>query len=89
MVAPTEQEKSIIAINGRPYTARRPFSKHICAKEERNSLPSSDQGLSTAKPRSNHAVCILQVYPPTSPYPTLSAGAEPISKNVMPSDITR
>ena len=30
------------------------FSKPIRSKEERNGPPSSDQGLSTAKPRSGH-----------------------------------
>ena len=34
--------------------ARGPFSKSVCAKEERNGPPSADQGLSTAKPRSSH-----------------------------------
>ena len=60
--------------------ARRLFSKPIRAKEERNGPPSADQGLSTAKPRSSHAFCTLQVHPPTSPCPTLSAGAEPKSQ---------
>jgi len=34
--------------------ARRPFSKSVHAKEERNGPPSADQGLSTAKPRNSH-----------------------------------
>ena len=36
--------------------ARRLFSKLMCAKEERNGLPRTDQGLSTAKPRSSHVM---------------------------------
>jgi len=39
--------------------ARRPLSKLICAKGERNCKPSADQGLCTAKPTSSHAVCLL------------------------------
>ena len=34
--------------------ARRPFSKPVRAREERNGPPGGDQGLSTAKPRSSH-----------------------------------
>ena len=32
------------------------------------------------EPSYGHAVCTLQVHPPTSPYPALSAEGEPISK---------
>ena len=64
----------------RPHKARRLFSKLIHAKEERNGPPSANQGLSTAKPRSSQAVCTLRVHPPTSPCPTLPAGAEPKSQ---------
>jgi len=40
----------------------------------------SNQGILMAKPRHGHAVCTLHVHPPTSPCPTLSAHAEPISQ---------
>ena len=60
--------------------ARRLFSKAIHAKEERNSPPSADQGLSTAKPRSSHVTWGQCWNLPTSPCPTLSAGVEPKSQ---------
>jgi len=40
----------------------------------------SNQGVSKAEPWDGHAVCTLQVHPPTSPCPALSAEAEPISR---------
>ena len=70
---PYRARKELHCQKRRSYMARRPLSKPICAKEERNGLPSADQGLSTAKPRSSHAVCTLQMHPPTSPCPALSA----------------
>jgi len=51
---PNRARKYLHCQKWRPYTARRPFSKLICAKEERNGPPSANQGLSTAKPRSSH-----------------------------------
>jgi len=85
MVASTEQEKSFTAQNAgstwpEDIVRRQFFSEPICAKEERNGPPSANQGLSTAKPRSSHAFCTLQVHPPTSPCPTVFAGAEPKSQ---------
>ena len=59
----------------RPYMARRPVRAH----EERNGPPRDDQGLSIAKPRSSHVTWAQDWNPPTSPCPTLSAGAEPKS----------
>jgi len=41
--------------------ARRPFSKHVRAQEERNGPSRADQGLFTAKPRSSHACYLAQV----------------------------
>ena len=47
------------------YMARRPLSKPVGAKEERNGPHSADQGLSTANPRSSHAVCSFEcIHPP-------------------------
>ena len=46
----------------------------VCA----NGPPSADQGFSTASCNSRHALSPIGVHPPTSPYPTLSASAEPI-----------
>ena len=75
-----EWENSFTARNERPYVTRRPFSKPIHAKEERNGAPSTNPVLFTAKPRSSHAVCTLQVHPSTSSCPALIAGAEPKSQ---------
>ena len=60
------------------YMARRPFSKPIRAKEERNAYgpPSANHVLSTAKPRSSHA------FGYTHP---LVQNLSP--KNIAPSDI--
>ena len=52
------------------------------ARKDRNGPPSVNQVISTDKPRRGHAVCTLQLHPPTSPYPTLSAEAEPVSKDM-------
>ena len=41
---------------------------------------SDNQVVSTNELRRGHSVCILQVHPPTSSYPTLSADAEPTPK---------
>ena len=65
MVAPTESEKIASLPEMEPYMARRPFSKPICAHEERNGPPWDDQGLSTAKQKTGplriepaiHAIC--------------------------------
>ena len=51
-------------------------SNFIYAKEGRNGPPSANQVISTDEPRHGHAVCTLQVHPPTSPCPTLFAEAE-------------
>ena len=51
--------------------ARRPFSKPVCAHEERNGLPGDDQGLSTAKPRSSH---VLSTAKPRSSHVTWAQG---------------
>ena len=40
--------------------------------------PSANHGLFNAKPSSHHVHVTLQVTPPTSPCPTLSAHAEPV-----------
>ena len=64
----------------RPYKVRSLVSNSIYAKKDRNGPSSANQVASTHEPRHSHAVCTLWVHPPTSPYPTLSAKAEPISK---------
>ena len=51
-----------------------------CTQSRCSGLPSSNQGLFKAEPRHGRAVCTLRMHPPTSPCPTLSAGAEPISQ---------
>ena len=55
-------------------------SNSVYAKKDRNGLPSANQVISIAKPRHSHAVYTLRVHLPTSPCSTLSAEAEPISK---------
>jgi len=65
---PSEEEKKCHCQKWRPHKARRLFSKLVHAKEERNGPPSANQGLSTAKLRSSHAVA------------PLPAGAEPKSQ---------
>ena len=52
-------------------------TRSIYAKKDRNVPSSANQGLSTSEPKHNHAVCTLQVHPPTSPCSALSAHAEP------------
>jgi len=52
----------------------------ICTEEDSSGQPRANQGVSQAEPRDGHVVGTLQVHPPTSPCPTLSAEAEPISK---------
>jgi len=73
MTACTDQENTAIVRNGND---RRLLSKPIHRKGERNCPPSTNQGLSTAKLRSSHAVCTLRLHSPTSPCTTLSVGAE-------------
>ena len=47
-------------------------SNSVYAKKDRNGPPSANQVASKDEPRRGHAVCTLQVHPPTSPCPTLS-----------------
>ena len=54
--------------------SRRPFSKPVCAREERSGLPSVDQGLFTAKPRSSHVTWArVETHPPPPVLPFLLA----------------
>ena len=66
---------------------RRPFPKPICAKE-RNGPPNTDQGQSIVKPRNSHAVCTLQVHPPTSPVLPFLLAQNLSPKAIARSDIT-
>ena len=61
--------------------ARRPFSKPICAKEERMACP-------RAFYRSSHAVCTLWVLPPTFPCQPFLLAQNPTPKEIARSDIT-
>ena len=70
----------------RPYKVRSLVSNSIYTKKDRNNPPSANQVVFIAKPRHAHAVCTLWVHPPTSPYPALSAEAEPISKDIAGSN---
>ena len=60
----------------RTYKVRRLISK----SKDRNGQPSTNQGLSTAKPRHGHAVFTMRVDQPTALCLTLSAHTEPISQ---------
>ncbi len=68
----------------RPYKVTGLLPTSIHAKNKKNGLPSSEQGLSTARPRLHYAIFTLRVNPPSSPHPTLSAHAEPISRENFP-----
>jgi len=46
------------------------LSQPVCAKEERNQQPSSNQGVSKVELRHSHAVCTH----PSDPHPTTSSG---------------
>ena len=63
-----------------PCKVRQLVSKSMNAKKDRNGPPSANHGSPTAEPKHSHAACTLQVHPLTSPCPTFSANAEPISK---------
>ena len=77
---PTVAEKRALKFwKWRPYKVRSLVSNSIDAKKDRNGPPSANQVTSKHQPRRGHAVCTLRVHPPTSPCPTLSAHAEPIS----------
>jgi len=72
MVVRTDQEM-LHCKKWRLYMARRPFSKPICAKEERNGLP---KGFLQKQP-----CCLHPMGAPTHlPLSALSAGAEPKSQ---------
>ena len=62
----------------RPYKVRMIDSNSIHAKRDKNGPPIATHVVSIANPRCSHS--ILWVHPPTSPYPTISAEVEPISK---------
>ena len=64
-------------------------SNSIYAKKDRNGPLSANQVDSKDKPRCGHDVCTLQVNPPTSPCPALSANAEPKSQYIARSDIMK
>ena len=54
------------------------FYKSIYAKKDRNGPSSANQFASKDEPRRGHAVCTLQMHPPTPPVPPfLHAHAEP------------
>ena len=64
-------------------------SSSIYTKKDRNGPPSANQVVSRDEPRRGHAVCTLQVHPPTSPCPTLSAETELSTKDIAGSDIMK
>ena len=66
--------------NGGPSRWDCLFLTPFVPKRTEMALPSANQVIPRDKPRHGHAVCTLQLHPPTSPYPTLIAEAEPISK---------
>ena len=67
------------AENGGP-TRQDGYFRSIYAKNDGNGPPSTNQDLSIAESRHSHAICTLQVHPPTSPCPALSVHAEPRSQ---------
>jgi len=68
-------------LNMGPYKVRSLVCNSIYSKNNRNGPPSANQAISTTEP--------FWVHPPTFPYPTLSAKAEPISKGHSRSDIMK
>ena len=55
------------------------FSKPVHAVRAGGGHPGANHGLFKAKPSSHHVHSTLRLTPPTSPCPTLSADAEPVS----------
>ena len=68
--------------------ARRPFSKPICAHEERNGPPGDDQGLSTAKPEAATLPGPRVETRPLPPVPPFLLAQNLSPKEVAGSDIT-
>jgi len=62
------------------YKVRLLVSNSIYVKKWQKRPSRANQATSRDKPRCSHAVCILRMHPPSSPYPAFSAEAEPISK---------
>ena len=62
-------------------------SNSIYAKKDRNGPPSANLVTSKDEPRRGHAVCTLQVHPPTSPCPALTQNLSP--KDIAGSDIMK
>ena len=60
---------------------REAFSKPVHAVRAWGGPPGTNHGLFKAKPSSHHVHSTLPVTPPTSPWPTLSADAEPARKH--------
>ena len=56
------------------------YSTCLCIGGHSSGPLKANQGISKPEPRDDHAVCTLWVHQPTSPYPTLFADEEPISK---------
>ena len=56
------------------------FSTPICTRKQKSGPSSADLAFSIASCNSRHAWSAKAVAPPTSPCPTLSASAEPISE---------
>ena len=73
----------------RPYKVKGAFSTPVCARRQTNGPLVIDQGFSTGSCNCHHVLSGRAVDPSTSPYPTLSASAEPIFKTVAPTDNIR
>jgi len=84
MTSRSDQKKASLP-KWRPHKARRLLYKPSYVKKERNGSPSANQRLSTAMPRSSHAVSPLWVPPPVAPF-LLAQNVSP--KNVTGNDIT-
>jgi len=73
----------------RPYKVRLLVSNSIYAKKDRNGPPSANQVASKDKCRCSHAVCTLQVHPPTPPVPPFLLTQNLSTKDIAGSDIVK
>ena len=86
VMALSQQPLTQTAINASPSEMgavqgkRTVFSTLLCIGGHSSGPLRVNQGVFKVEPRDGHAVCTVRVHPPTSPYPALSAEAEPISE---------
>ena len=80
---PAQKPSSLSCQRPALCTVRVLFSKLVHAVRAWGGPPGTNHGLFKAKPSSNLVYSTLTVTPPTSPCPTLSADAEPVSRDYL------